>query len=258
MNLVFFGASKLGYDICKLIIEEKLADIELILTIPKEFNISYSKNKVNNVLFTDFNYFNQKHGIQVITFNGNFKEYRKVIEYCSPDLILAVGWYYKIPNYIRNIAKLGIVGLHGSLLPKYRGGAPLVWAVLEGETESGVTLFYMDEGIDTGDIIGQEKFIIESDEYISDLLLKLNESSKSLIRTYLPKLDSGSVIPVKQDEKEATYFPQRTPEDGKIDWSWSSKKIKDFIRAQSKPYPGAFTIIEGKKITIWNADIEEL
>ena len=141
MKIVFFGATELGYKCCRLIVEEKLADVCGIFTIPKEFNISYSQKPVNNVNYADFRDFEKEFGIPVKEVTGNMKSYTADIGALAPDLILVIGWYYMVPKQIRDLAPKGCAGMHASLLPKYRGGAPLVWAVINGETKTGLSFF---------------------------------------------------------------------------------------------------------------------
>ncbi|MBE2228893.1 MAG: methionyl-tRNA formyltransferase [Ignavibacteria bacterium] len=258
MKIVFLGATELGYKCCRLIIESKLAEVCGIFTIPKEFNISYSNQPVNNVNFADFRDFEIEFGIPVKNVTGKMIEYEREISDLKPDLILVIGWYYMIPKQIRELAPLGCAGMHASLLPKYRGGAPLVWAIINGETMTGLSFFYLEEGTDTGDIIAQEKIEIKNEDHIDHILLKVNDAALRMIKTYIPMLANGSAPRIRQNEEEATYFSQRKPEDGEINWNRSPEEIYNFIRAQSKPYPGAYTFINGKKITIWNAEITEL
>ena len=163
-----------------------------------------------------------------------------------------------IPDAILKLAKKGAMGIHGSLLPKYRGNAPFVWAMINGEKETGVSLFYFEKGIDEGDIVARKEFPIEENETIKDVLEKARTASVDILLEYLPMIANGTAPKIPQDHSQATIFPKRTPEDGLIDWSWNAKRIKDFIRAQTKPYPGAFTIINNKKIVLWDADIIEL
>ena len=162
-----------------------------------------------------------------------------------------------IPTKILAIPPLGCVGIHASLLPKYRGGAPLVWAMIHGERETGVTMFFFEKGMDSGDVIAQNRFRIEQEDTISDVLRKSKLASLSILTEFLPQIASGTAPRIPQDESQATYFPQRSPEDGRIDWSWSSEQIRNFIRAQTKPYPGAYTIVNDKKLIIWSADVVE-
>lgn len=258
MNIVFLGATSLGLQCCRLILENKLANISGIFTIPEKFEISYSEKPVKNINFADFHELGKEFGIPVTDVTGKMGSYSESIKSLKPDLIVVIGWYYKIPESILKIAPKGCVGMHASLLPLYRGGAPLVWAVINGEKKTGLSFFYLDSGIDNGDIIAQREIEILDKDNIKDILSKVNYAALDIINEYIPLIAEGKSPRIKQDDSLATYFPQRKPEDGLIDWSWDAKKIKDFIRAQTKPYPGAFTEINGKKITIWDADITEL
>lgn len=258
MRLIFLGATELGYQCCDLIIKKQLAKVVAIFTIPQDFRISYSDKPVHNVLYKDFDTLGKRYSIPVIEVTKKMSDYKEEIRKFNPDFLLAVGWYYMIPKSIRNQSSLGCAGIHASLLPKYRGGAPLVWAVINGESRTGVSFFHFEDGIDNGDIIAQQSFSIEENYTIRDLLKKTRNASLDIIEEYIPKIANGTAPRMKQDESKATYVPQRKPEDGLIDWYWDSKRIKDFIRAQTKPYPGAFTLVEGKKVTIWDADIENM
>lgn len=258
MKIAFFGASSLGYSCCQALLDAG-HDIVAIFTIPKEFNISYSPGKpVNNVLYKDFSILGKQFGIPVFEVNQNIKDYAEKIESLKPDFILAIGWYYMIPKKILNIANKGAAGLHASLLPKGRGNAPLVWALINGEQETGITFFYFADGVDNGDIIGQRVILINENETIKTLLEKVESESKLLLLEFVPLIAENKVRVRVQDDSAATYYPKRSPEDGLIDWSKSSVEIDRFIRAQTKPYPGAFTIIENKKVIIWDATIIEL
>ncbi|MCC6865837.1 MAG: methionyl-tRNA formyltransferase [Ignavibacteria bacterium] len=258
MNIVFLGASTLGMQCCRQIVEKNLAKVCGIFTIPKNFNISYSDTPVENVNYADFHELGREFNIPVTEVTGKMNDYYDNIKELNPDLIVVIGWYYKIPKSILKIAPKGCVGMHSSLLPKYRGGAPLVWSVINGESKTGLTFFYLDSGIDNGDIIAQNEIEINSNDNINDLLVKVKISAINIITQYIPLIAKNKAPRIKQDETLATYFPQRKPEDGLIDWNWDAKKIKDFIRAQTKPYPGAYTIINGKKITLWDAEVKEI
>lgn len=258
MRIAFFGATKLGYVCCKALLNAG-HKIVGIFTIEEEFNISYSPDKpVKNVLYKDFGVLGKEYNIPTFKINSNLKTYFKEFEDLNVDFIIAIGWYYIIPNSFISITPKGAAGIHGSLLPKYRGNSPLVWAIINGEKETGVSFFYFTKGVDEGDIIGQQKIPIRDEDNIQSLLQKVEIASVELLLNEVPKIALNTSIPQKQNHYEATYFPARSPEDGLIDWSWDSKKINNFIRAQTKPYPGAFTIIEGKKVVIWEADIFEL
>ena len=239
-----------------------LPEVEVvgILTTPKQIEISYSENPVEIKTHATFDDLAKQAGCEVALLRGkiNTTSYLDYLKQWQPDLLCALGWYYMIPRKVRDLAPLGCVGIHASLLPKYRGGAPIPWAIINGEQETGVSFFYLEDGVDNGDIIGQVKFPIKDEDDCSTIYAKATRAAISLLRDFLPQLKAGTAPRIPQDESQATYYPQRKPEDGLIDWSWSAKRIRDFIRAQTRPYPGAFMYIQGKKITIWDADIVEV
>jgi methionyl-tRNA formyltransferase len=258
VRIVFFGASALGYRCCEALIAQG-QDVVGLFTIPRDFAISYSPGApVRNVLHQDFHTLGSTHDIPVVTVEGRMHAFADQLAAMRPDLLLVVGWYYMIPAALRALAPVGCIGIHGSLLPKYRGGAPLVWAMINGETETGATLFHFADGIDDGDIVGQVAFPIASRDTIADLLAKTELASLELLTRYVPMLAAGTAPRHAQDHTRATVVPQRSPADGEIDWTWDAARIDRFIRAQTKPYPGAFTTISGKRVRIWSADIEQI
>jgi methionyl-tRNA formyltransferase len=151
------------------------------------------------------------------------------------------------------VASYGFLGMHNSSLPKYRGGSPLVWTMINGEKQAGLSLFSFTKGIDEGDIWAQESVEIGPDDYIADILMKLEAKAIALLREKYLDILNGKLKPVPQNHNLATYCAMRIPEDGLIDWHKPSQGVYNFIRAQSDPYPGAFTISEGKKLIIWRA-----
>jgi len=258
MRTVFFGASRLGHRCCRLLIEEGLAEVVGIVTAPESFRISYTPAPVVNRLHQDFNDIGQVHGIPVLTMDGTMASCSDFLGALEPELFVAIGWYHMIPAALRSLASRGCVGIHASLLPRFRGGAPLVWAMIQGEAETGVSLFHFSGGVDDGDIIGQRAFPITDADTIRELLEKAESASLDLLREFIPKLAAGTAPRIRQREADATRFPQRSPGDGRIDWSWDPRRIRNFIRAQTRPYPGAFTVIGDRKVVIWDADVEGL
>ncbi len=259
MRILFMGASALGYDCCEAIIKAGHTVVG-IFSIPQEFEIKYkdqaAKTKVNNYLFKDFSNFKEQYNIPVVFITDKMNTYIDTAAAMKPDLILAIGWYYMIPEQMIKLAEKGAIGIHGSLLPKYRGNAPFVWAMINGESETGISLFYFEKGVDEGDIIAQKKILIGEKDTIKEILERASVSSKEVLLEYLPKIADGTAPKIQQDHTLASLFPKRSPEDGLIDWNWDAKRIHDFIRAQTKPYPGAFTYINNKKIIIWDAEIK--
>lgn len=257
-RIVFFGATELGAECCRALFRTGL-NVVGIVSIPRHFRFRPSAAPLENVTFYDFGDLASRQGIPVayVTDETRDSGYREVLESWRPELAVVAGWYYLLPRSILDLFPQGVVGVHASLLPKYRGGSPLVWAIIHGERKTGVTLFYFDEGVDTGDVVGQQEFELLPEDTIKSAYEKATRASVSLVQTYVPLVCEGKAPRISQEHETATRFPPRQPEDGLIDWSKSPEEIRNFIRAQSKPYPGAYTIIDGKKVVIFDAEIGE-
>jgi len=174
-----------------------------------------------------------------------------------PDLVVVVSWSQIIPEDILNAAPLGCVGIHYSLLPARRGGAPLSWALIDGLARSGITLFYYDAGIDTGDIIAQKEFEIAWEDTVKTLLDKIMLLAPDLLAENVDLIESGCAPRIKQDESQASYTRPRKPADSQIDWSRPLKDVYNFIRALAPPYPSAFTMMHAdKKLVIHRARLD--
>jgi len=256
MRVVFMGASELGWECCRALFEAG-QQVVGVFSIPREFRISWSPGAaVTNVRFKSFEGLAAAHSVPLVyvTKKMSDPEYAEEMRRLRPDLLIVVGWYYMLPRSLREAATLGAVGLHASLLPKYRGGAPLVWAVINGETSTGVSLFHFADGVDDGDLVGQARFDIGEGDDIAALVGKATEASVGLMRECVPLLASGDAPRVPQDHSLATVVPQRRPEDGLIDWgAKSARQAYDWVRAQTRPYPGAFTYLNGEKLIVWRA-----
>lgn len=169
----------------------------------------------------------------------------------QPDIIFSFYYRNLLPDAILSIPRLGAFNMHGSLLPKYRGRAPINWAVLHGETETGVTLHHMARKADAGDIVDQEAVPIGREDTAFDVFKKATAAARKVLTRQIEAIKAGKAPRIQQDESKASYFGGRKPEDGKIDWSKSAEEIYNLIRAVTHPYPGAFTSVEGKKLLIW-------
>ena len=177
----------------------------------------------------------------------------KKIKSLNPELILVVGYRKLFPQEILDIPKFGIIGLHASILPHLRGQAPLNWAIINGDSEAGITMFFMDRGIDSGDIIAQKRTKIPDSDNITNLKQRVNGLAVELISENIISVLNGTVKRIKQPIK-ATYGCQRIPDDGKIDWGRDSKYISNLIRASEPSYP-AFTFLNSKKLFILEAEL---
>jgi methionyl-tRNA formyltransferase len=170
------------------------------------------------------------------------------------DLMFAVSWRYMIPPSLYNRARLGAFTLHDSLLPEYRGFSPTVWAIINGEDHTGVSMFQMSESVDAGDLVDQVSVPIGPDESIGSVMERVTQTYLKLLERNLENLIAGNASRKPQDHWRATYTCKRTPEDNQIDWTWPTEKIYNLIRAVSAPYSGAFTYLEGNKMRIWTAE----
>jgi methionyl-tRNA formyltransferase len=169
------------------------------------------------------------------------------------DLILAVSWRYLIPEDIYQRARRGAFVFHDSLLPQYRGFSPSVWAIINGETQTGVTLFEMSQRVDAGAIVDQAAIPILEDDTIADLMVRVTNTYLILLQKNISGLVDGTAPRQVQDESHATYTCRRLLEDNQIHWQASSRDIYNLIRAVSPPYPGAYTYLAGQKLYILGA-----
>ena len=168
----------------------------------------------------------------------------------SPDAAVIIAYGQIIPRRLLEIPRLGWMNLHGSLLPEYRGAAPIARAILNGERKTGLTTMRLDAGLDTGPILMQQEIEIGSDETASELAKRMAELGAPLVAESLIKLERGEITPVPQDSTKATYAPILTKEQGRIDWSQTAGEIYNRIRGLA-PWPGAFTTFRGKLCHVW-------
>lgn len=175
-----------------------------------------------------------------------------LLEEYNPDVIAVVAYGRILPKYILDFPKYGCINVHGSLLPKYRGAAPIQWSVLNGDAKSGVCTMYMDEGLDTGDIIECVETPIGEDETAESLFDRLSVIGAETLVSTLDLLEKGEAVRTPQNEAEATYARMLTREDGKIDWSADAKHVRNIIRG-SYSWPIAYTTFGENKIKIYHA-----
>ena len=168
----------------------------------------------------------------------------------SPDFLFSFYYRLMLGAPLLAIPGKGAFNVHGSLLPKYRGRVPVNWAIIHGETETGATLHEMVEKPDAGRIVDQEAVAILPDDLAVDVFGKVTEAAERVLRRSLPKLADGSAVLRAQDLSQGGYFGGRRPEDGRIDWSASAKRVHDLVRAVAPPYPGAFTEVEGIRLRV--------
>ena len=175
-------------------------------------------------------------------------EFREQLERVAPDVILVVAYGRIIPKWMLDLPRFGNLNLHASLLPKYRGAAPVQWAIANGEPETGATTMRLDEGLDTGEILMQRKMALAPDQTSADVFPRLAEMGAALMVETLDGLAAGSITPVKQNDALATHAPILTREDGRMDFSQPAMTIYNRWRG-FQPWPGAWTLLNGKKLT---------
>jgi methionyl-tRNA formyltransferase len=171
----------------------------------------------------------------------------------APDLVFCVGWTQLLSAELLSIPKLGCLGFHASLLPHYRGRAPVNWAIINGETITGNTLMVLDEGVDTGDIVAQRAIPITPQDTCGTVYDKVAASELSMLDEVLPLIHVGLMPRRAQDHDRATVVGRRRPDDGRIDWCRTTGELHDWVRALTDPYPGAFTTIAGERVWVWAA-----
>lgn len=180
-------------------------------------------------------------------------EFFPVLEQLKPDVIVVVAFGQLIPDSILNLAPLGCINVHASLLPKYRGAAPIQWAVLDGEKESGVTIMRMDSGLDTGDMIAKEAVPIDAEETGGSLFDKLSRVGADLLVRTLPSLENHTAVFEKQPAESPTaYAGMITKSMGAIDWNRSAAELERLVRGMN-PWPSAYTKLNGKTLKLWKA-----
>ena len=179
-------------------------------------------------------------------------EFSNCIEKHTPDFIVVVAFGHIIPKNILNIPEIATINIHASLLPKYRGPAPIQWAIINGEKETGVTTMLMDEGLDTGDILLSSKLEIAPDDTSDTLHGRLADLGADLLIQTLNAFETGDINPISQDHSQVTYAPMLKKNDGRINWGRPANALEAFIRGMT-PWPGAFTFHEKKRFKIFRA-----
>lgn len=184
-------------------------------------------------------------------------EFLEVLKELNPEVIVVVAFGQLIPKAILELAPYGCINVHASLLPKYRGAAPIQWAVIDGEAETGVTIMRMDEGLDTGDMISKVTVPVLADETGGSLFDKLSEAGAKLLVETLPSLEDGTAVFEKQPEESPTAYAGMIKKSmGDLDWTRPAEELERLIRGLN-PWPSAYTKMDGKTLKIWKAQVLE-
>jgi methionyl-tRNA formyltransferase len=242
-SILVFAYHDVGYECLDFLIQHD----EYILAV-----ITHKDNPEEELWFRSVADLGKQYDIPVHTPDSvNSPQWTERIRSWKPDLIFSFYYRSMINEDILGIPPLGSFNMHGSLLPKYRGRAPINWALLHGEKKTGVTLHHMVKRADAGDIVDQEMVEIGQEDTARDVFQKSVSAARLVLERQIDALLEGTAPRRPQDESQATYFGGRRPEDGRIDWSQSAEQIYNLVRAVTQPYPGAFTDVDGKRLFIW-------
>lgn len=181
----------------------------------------------------------------------NTAEFVALIQALQPDLLFSFYYRHMLKAPLLAIPKQGCLNLHGSYLPQYRGRCPVNWVLVNGETETGVTLHYMVQKPDAGDIVAQRKVPIAFEDTALTLYGKMTVAAQEMFAQVLPALAAGTAPRVPQDHSQASYYGGRKPADGRLDWNWPALRIYNLVRAVTHPYPGAFIEMGEGKLLVW-------
>ncbi len=189
----------------------------------------------------------------------NSEETTAAVRELEPDLVFVVGWSQLVRDPIIALAREGVFGMHPTLLPRHRGRAPIPWTILNGLARTGVTLFeIVDAAPDSGSIVGQVTLDVARDETATTLFARIAQAHVELTRELVPQLLARTAPRIPQDPSRASSWPKRAPADGIIDWETRAPYLYDWVRAQTRPYPGAFTFLGDEKVIVWGARPVEL
>ncbi|MEY4940623.1 MAG: hypothetical protein RIQ93_2358 [Verrucomicrobiota bacterium] len=245
-SVIFFGYSEVGYECLSLLLERGVNVIALM---------THRDNPNEKIWFKTPAVAAREKRVAVFTPETvNTPEWIDRIEALEPSLILSAYYRNMLSPEILALPPLGAFNLHGSLLPKYRGRAPINWAVLHGEPRIGMTLHRMVKSADAGGIVDQEGVDLDPRDTAEQAFRKVLPCARRILDRQLAALLTGATVETPQDAAQATYFGGRKPEDGRIDWRQSTRQIFNLIRAVTDPYPGAFTDVAGGRLMVWWAE----
>jgi methionyl-tRNA formyltransferase len=245
-RILFFGYSEVGHQCLDLLLSRDDNVIALV---------THEDNPDEKIWFKTPALAARERGVPIFTPEKvNTPEWIERITALQPDLILSVYYRNMISSRILAVAPRGAFNMHGSLLPKYRGRAPINWAVLHGERRIGMTLHRMVKSADAGAIVDQEGIEIDHRDTAEQAFRKVLPCARRVLERQIDALLAGTAKETPQDESQATYYGGRKPEDGRIDWAQTSTQVFNLIRAVTDPYPGAFTDVGPARLMVWWAE----
>lgn len=249
IKIVFMGTPSFAVPILSSLID--YYNVVMVVCQPDK-----EKDRKGNIIYSPCKTLALENNIEVFQPLKIKEDYAKILDK-KPDIIVTAAYGQIIPDEVLNYPKYGCINVHGSLLPKLRGGAPIHHAIINGDKETGVTIMYMDKKMDAGDIIAQRSIEIEDDIILDDLYSKLSLLGRDLLIDTLPSIIAGTNARIKQNEKEVTFGFNITKEEEKIDFNNKAKDIYNLIRGLSTN-PGAYGMINGKRMKIYSAEITSI
>ncbi|MFI8366968.1 methionyl-tRNA formyltransferase [Streptomyces sp. NPDC085466] len=252
MRVVFMGYQTWGHRVLEALLESE-HEVPLVITHP-------SSNHAYETIWNDsVAALAERHGIPVLTRKyANDEEVAERLRELEPDLLVSSDWRSWVAPEIYALATHGAINIHDALLPRYGGFAPLNWALINGEPEVGVTVHFMDENFDLGDIVVQKRVAVEDKDTVTDLFHKTIDLFAPAVLESLELIGSGRTDWTPQDPAQATFFHKRSVEDSRIDWNWPAKDIANLVRAQVDPYPNAFAYYKGERVRILAASVSPM
>ena len=252
MRLVWVSFDVMGRD-CLAAAAEAGAEVAAVVTLPGPIDPNRSGQ-------CSFDEIAAALGARLIeTVDVNSPETIAALREADPDLTFVVGWSQLVLDEFIGLPRHGVFGMHPTLLPRHRGRAAIPWAILSGLAKTGVTLFQIADGTaDSGPVVGQVDVSIARDETATTLYDKVTAAHLELVRQFVPKLLDGTAERTPQDTRRASAWPKRAPSDGIIDWETRAPYLYDWVRAQTRPYPGAFTFLGDDRLVVWRARPVEL
>ena len=250
MDVIFMGTPDFSIPVLKALVDSPEHTVKAVVSQPDK-----ARGRSGKPVYTPVKSYALERGIEVYTpTRVKDAEFVKILKNIGCDVIVVIAFGQILSQEILDIPKYGCVNVHASLLPRWRGAAPMQWAIITGDTMTGVTTMQMNAGLDTGDMLLKKKVAIAPDETDESLHDKLAPIGADLLIETLAGLEAGTIRPKKQDEKESTYASLLTKELGAIDYTWEAARIERYIRALSR-WPGVYGQFRGKTLKVWKADV---
>jgi methionyl-tRNA formyltransferase len=248
-RVIFVGAVHEAVPALDVLLDSE-AEVAEVVTLPAERAASTSG-------FVDLEPLARAHGVAVRRCADiNSAESVRHVRDLRPDLMVVTGWTRLLSAELLGVPPRGVVGFHASLLPRYRGRAPVNWAILRGEARTGNTMMYLDADVDTGDIIDQQAVPINLDDTCATVYAKVGQAGADMLGRHLRALLDGTAARRPQGPADGPPLPKRTPGMGITDWNQSARAVHDWIRALTWPYPGAFGFLAGRKVMLWGSAVD--